>query len=91
MAGAYALAFSPLYKLASEVVAVFTVIPVMTAGWLLGRRAGIFAGLTGIHLSILNFTLVKHAEWEVVLRRWSAILVGLSTGFVGDRQGSYSE
>jgi len=51
MAGAYALAFSPLYKLVGEVVAVCTVIPVMMAGWLLGCRAGFFVGLVGIPLT----------------------------------------
>ena len=76
MAGTYALAFSPLYTLASEVVAVFTVIPVMMAGWLLGRRAG----LLGIPLNILTVTLAGQIGWEVVCGRWPAVLVGLEAG-----------
>ena len=82
MAGPYAWAFSPLYTLAGEVVAVFTVIPVMTAEWLLGCRAGLLAGRLGIPLNILTFTLAGQIGWEVVLGRWLAVLVTLATGFV---------
>lgn len=89
MAGAYALAFSPLYKLAGEVVAIFTVIPVMTAGWLLGRRAGILAGLLGIPLNILTFTLAGQIGWEVVLRRWPAVLVSLAAGLFAGRASEH--
>lgn len=89
MATVYALAFLPLYKLTGEVVAVFTVIPVMTAGWLLGRRAGLLAGLLGIPLNILNFTLAGQIGWEVVFGRWPAVLVSLAAGLVAGWVSEY--
>jgi len=79
-AAAYALAFAPLYQVAGDVVVAFTVIPVAAAGWLLGPRIGLFAGLFWIPLNILNFTLVGQIGWEVVLRRWPAVLVSLAAG-----------
>jgi PAS domain S-box-containing protein len=84
---AYVPAFAFLYHVAGEVVAAFTVIPVAAAGWLLGVRAGFFAGLLGIPLNILNFTLVGQIGWEVVLRRWPAVLVSLAAGFVAGWAG----
>ncbi|MEK7235418.1 MAG: PAS domain S-box protein, partial [Nitrospirota bacterium] len=86
-AAVYALAFAPLYRVAGDVVASFTVIPVVAAGWLLGVRAGLFAGLLGIPLNMLNFTLVGQIGWEVVLRRWPAVLVSLAAGIVAGWAG----
>ena len=79
-AAAYELAFASLYQRAGDVVAAFTVIPVAVAGWLLGSRVGLFAGLIGSSLNILNFTLVGQIGWEVVLGRWPAVLVSLAVG-----------
>jgi PAS domain S-box-containing protein len=88
-AAAYELAFASLHQMAGDVVAVFTVIPVAVAGWLLGARAGFVAGLLGSSLNILNFTLVGQIGWEVVLGRWSAVLaslaVGVMAGWGGER------
>lgn len=81
-AAVYALAFGPIYRLVGEVVAAFTVIPVALAGWLLGARAGLLAGVAGIFLNVLNFTLVGQVGWETVLRRWPAVLVSLAAGVV---------
>jgi hypothetical protein len=50
------------------------------AGWLLGPRIGLFAGLFWIPLNILSFTLVGQIGGEVVLRRWPAVLVSLAAG-----------
>ncbi|MDP1947567.1 MAG: PAS domain S-box protein [Nitrospirota bacterium] len=79
-AAAYELAFAPLYQIAGDVVAAFTVIPVAVVGWLLGARAGLIAGLLGSSLNILNFTLVGQIGWEVVIGRWPAVLVSLAVG-----------
>lgn len=50
------------------------------ARWLRVPRIGLFAGLFWIPLNILNFTLVGQIGWEVVLRRWPAVLVSLAAG-----------
>jgi hypothetical protein len=50
------------------------------AGCLLGLGASFFAGL--LEIPILNFTLAGHTGWDVALRRRTAVLVSLSTGFV---------
>jgi PAS domain S-box-containing protein len=88
-ATAYELVFASLHQMAGDVVAVFTVIPVAVAGWLLGARAGLVAGLLGSSLNIMNFTLVGQIGWEVVLGRWPAVLaslaVGVMAGWGGER------
>ena len=86
---AYELAFASLHQMAGDVVAVFTVIPVAVAGWLLGARAGLVAGLLGSTLNIMNFTLVGKIGWEVVIGRWPAVLailaLGVMAGWAGER------
>jgi len=86
-AAAYELAFASLHQMAGDVVAIFTVIPVAVAGWLLGSRAGLIAGLLGSTLNILNFTLVGKIGWEVVLGRWPAVLVSLAVGVLAGWAG----
>ena len=88
-ATAYELAFASLHQMAGDGVAVFTVIPVAVAGWLLGARAGLVAGLLGSTLNIMNFTLVGKIGWEVVIGRWPAVLaslaLGVMAGWAGER------
>ncbi|MEO5955425.1 MAG: PAS domain S-box protein [Nitrospiraceae bacterium] len=79
-ATAYELAFVSLHQLVGDGVAVFTVIPVVVAGWLLGARAGLVAGLLGSLLNIMNFTLVGKIGLEVVIGRWPAVLAILALG-----------
>lgn len=86
-AAVYELLFLPLYQTAGEVVVVCTVIPVAVAGWLLGYRAGLLASLFGVLLNILSFTLAGEIGWEVVLRRWPAVLVSLAAGLVAGWAG----
>jgi len=86
---AYGLTFASLQQMEGDVVAVFIVIPVAVAGWLLGARAGLVAGLLGSMLNILNGTLVEKIGWEVVIGRWPAVLailaLGVMAGWAGER------
>ena len=88
-ATAYELAFASLHQMAGDGVAVFTVIPVAMAGWLLGARAGLVAGLLGSTLNIMNFTLVGKIGWEVVISWWPSVLaslaLGVMAGWAGER------
>ncbi len=86
---AYELAFASLHQLVGDGMAVFTVIPVAVAGWLLGARAGLVAGLLGSTLNIMNFTLVGENGWEVVISWWPSVLaslaLGVMAGWAGER------
>lgn len=79
---AYLLAFSFLYRIFGHTVAALTLLPVATAGWFFGLRAGLIVALLFIPLNALMFMLHGSQGWVVVTEHWPDVITGLSVGVV---------
>ncbi len=56
---AYVLSFVPIYSAVGGVAGSLTVLPVVTAGWLLGLSTGVLFGLLSLPLNFLLYALVR--------------------------------
>jgi PAS domain S-box-containing protein len=84
------LAFFPLYERLGVGVAALAGVPTLAAGWLLGSRAGLIAGLIFFPINTLLLNLVGHAPagWGVVIQGGGGpgslilIFIGAMTGLL---------
>jgi PAS domain S-box-containing protein len=81
----YALVSIPLYQMLGPMILMVGTIPVMIAGWLLGRWAGLFAGLLTSLLDMLLLILVGEAGWDIMIRSLPGFVLLLLVGFVVGR------
>jgi len=65
----YALAFIPLYHLMGESAIELVLLPVITAGGLLGTWDGLLAGLLAFPLNMLLLSLAGEPGWNVMTQR----------------------
>jgi PAS domain S-box-containing protein len=85
----YALAFVPLYRIASAGVVALALLPVVAAGWLLGGRAGLLGGLLATLLNTLLLNLVGEKGWDVLIHNGglagsvAIVVIGIAAGWLG--------
>jgi PAS domain S-box-containing protein len=88
--GIYLLVFAPIYRLAGSGAGVLSILPIICAGWLLGRRAALVALLLAFALNTVLYNLVGIAGWDAVFRVGDApgllvaLLSGIAAGWVRD-------
>ena len=88
--GIYLLAFAPIYRLAGSGVGALSILPIICAGWLLGRRAAVAAVVLVFVLNVILYNLVGIPGWDAVLRVGGgpgmlvALLSGIAAGWVRD-------
>jgi PAS domain S-box-containing protein len=86
----YVLAFLPLSGLLGSSAAALAALPVLAAGWLLGTRGGLLAGVLTIPLNTLLLNLAGYPGWDVLVRQGGGpgtlalILIGLGVGRLHD-------
>jgi PAS domain S-box-containing protein/putative nucleotidyltransferase with HDIG domain len=84
---AYALAYLPLRAQAGIAAGLLAILPVGLAGWSLGPRGGLLAGLFVLPLHTLLVNLAGYPGWDVVLRETkglgplATIAVGVAVGY----------
>lgn len=91
----YFVILALIYPQVGVIAASLSVVPIIGAGLLFGRRGGVLASLASIPLHALLFGLVAPSGWAVVLHQWPGsvmgIVVGVAAGwlsaFVGNVQG----
>jgi PAS domain S-box-containing protein len=86
----YLLVFAPIYSLVGSGTGALSVLPIICAGWLLGRRAAVFAAALAFVLNTLLYNLIGLQGWDVILRAGGgpgmlvALLCGVAAGWARD-------
>ncbi len=86
----YALVFIPLYHLVGEPAIELVLLPVITAGGLLGTRGGLLAGLLAFPLNVLLLSLAGEPGWNVMTQEGGLVdstvmvLIGAVVGRLHD-------
>ena len=86
----YVLVYMPLAILFGNAAGILAVVPVIVAGWTLGRRAGLLAGILSFPVTSLLVLLLSDLEWRDwvggggVLGTGALILVGGVVGHLTD-------
>ncbi len=82
----YTLAFLWLAPMIGGAIVPLSLLPVITAGWLLGRRAGLLAGLLLCLLNVLLFVLVtvpgEDNPFQAIPLFFTLVAVGTITGWL---------
>ena len=87
---AYGLAYVPLYRAIGGGTGALAVVPVLTAGWLLGWRGGLLAGILAFPAHTSLILILSNAGWVDWLARGGGlgsaalVLVGLVSGWLRD-------
>jgi len=63
-----------------ESAAMFSVLPVAVAGWLLGQGVGVLAGLLNVPMNLLLFNVIEQPGWDLTASQWPWVLMGLVIG-----------
>jgi PAS domain S-box-containing protein len=88
--GVYVLAFFPLDGLVGPSAGALATLPVLVAGWLLGTRGGLLAGVFTIPLNTFLLNLAGYSGWDMLIRQGGGpgtpalILIGLGVGRLHD-------
>ena len=92
VAAAYVVAFFGFYHLIGIGVGALATIPLVAAGWFLGLRGGILAGVFSLPLNAILYSLVGLPGWEGIFQAgatagWAAlVVVGAAVGRLSDLQ-----
>ncbi|MEO7912660.1 MAG: PAS domain S-box protein, partial [Roseiflexaceae bacterium] len=88
--GSYLLIFAPIYGLAGSGAGALSILPIICAGWLLGRRAAIAALVLAFVLNTLLYNMMGIPGWGAVFQVGGgpdllvALLSGIAAGWVRD-------
>ena len=66
--GVYVLVFAPIYGLVGLGTGALAGLPIICAGWLLGRRVALVAGALAFVLNSMLYNLMGLQGWDVILR-----------------------
>jgi PAS domain S-box-containing protein len=86
----YLVAFAPLYRLAGPSAGALSFLPIVCAGWLLGRWAALLAAALAFLLNTFLLNMVGIAGWDAVLHQGggpgalAALLAGVAAGWSRD-------
>jgi PAS domain S-box-containing protein len=88
--GIYLLVFAPIYGLVGLGTGALAGLPIICAGWLLGRRAAVAAVALAFVLNTILYNLMGTQGWDVILRVGGgpgmlvALLCGIAAGWARD-------
>lgn len=85
---AYILAFKPVHLIGGDSVGSLVIFPIALAGWLLGTRPGMIAGILSIPLNAFLYSMIITPALPAVIDAWPAhiavIIVGAVSGWTGE-------
>jgi PAS domain S-box-containing protein len=88
--GIYLLVFAPIYGLAGSGAGALSGLPIICAGWLLGRRVAVAAVALAFVLNTILYNLMGLQGWDVIFRVGGgpgmlvALLCGIAAGWARD-------
>jgi HD-GYP domain-containing protein (c-di-GMP phosphodiesterase class II) len=80
----YIISFQAFYTTTGYIGPALSILPIVAAGWLFGKWAGLLSGILIVPLVIWLFSTVGITEWEKIVNRWPGVFIGaLIGGMIG--------